>query len=117
MIYVNVSQNKKLHLYINKKTKYEKAIDIKYKISVANHAMIFIGYDKNSNNQITKWLVENSHGSDVLPWRPEHSGDEAVQKPCVRCFKFPMFKRVVISGPRPSFIKSVSENRDPDKRD
>ena len=49
-------------LYSNKLAKYDKKINLKYKISVPNHAMLFIGYDKNHNNKVDKWLVENSHG-------------------------------------------------------
>ena len=33
-----------------------------YKQSEPSHAMVIIGYDKNKNNKITKWLVENSWG-------------------------------------------------------
>ena len=33
-----------------------------YKQSEPSHAMVIIGYDKDKNNKITKWLVENSWG-------------------------------------------------------
>ena len=35
-----------------------------YKQSEPSHAMVIIGYDRNKNNKITKWLVENSWGDD-----------------------------------------------------
>ena len=36
---------------------------IRYRVSVANHAMVFVAADT-ANNEVTKWHVENSWGTD-----------------------------------------------------
>ena len=41
-----------------------KAESVLYNQSGATHAMVFSGYDRDKNNQITKWLVENSWGDE-----------------------------------------------------
>ena len=40
---------------------YKKDKFLEYKISIPNHAMLIVGYNK-INEKIDKWLVENSHG-------------------------------------------------------